>query len=79
LTPLESIFFDIIDRGRKGWGDMIISGSRSLVLCSVMKLPYWFALTGQAADSVVVIPATAFFVDVLVKAYERSGYGYLPA
>ena len=49
------------------------------MLCSVMKLPYWFALTGQAADSVVVIPATAFFVDVLVKAYERSGYGYLPA
>ncbi len=58
---------------------MIISGSRSLVLRSVMKPPYWFALTGQATDSVVVIPATAFFVDVLVKAYEHSGYGYLPA
>jgi hypothetical protein len=58
---------------------MIISGSRSLVLRSVMKPSYWFALTDQAADSVVVIPATAFFVDVLVKAYEHSGYGYLPA
>jgi len=33
----------------------------------------------QAAGSVVMIPATALFVDVLVKAYERSGYGRLPA
>lgn len=50
-----------------------------LVLHSVLKLPYWPVLAGQAAGSVVMIPATAFFVDVLVKAYERSGYGHLPA
>jgi len=50
-----------------------------LVLHSVLMLPYWPVLAGQAAGSVVMIPATAFFVDVLVKAYERSGYGRLPA
>jgi hypothetical protein len=50
-----------------------------LVLHSVLKLPYWPVLTGQAAGSVVMIPATAFFVDLLVNAYERSGYGRFPA
>ncbi|MHB8071027.1 MAG: folate family ECF transporter S component [Candidatus Cryosericum sp.] len=50
-----------------------------LVLKSVMGLPYWPVLVGQAAGSVVMIPATAFLVDLLVKAYERSGYGHLPA
>ena len=50
-----------------------------LVLHSVLKLPYWPVLAGQAAGSVVMIPATAFFVDLLVNAYERSRYGRLPA
>ena len=48
-----------------------------LVLKSVMGLPYWPVVAGQAAGSIVMIPATAFFVDLLVKAYERSGYGHL--
>lgn len=50
-----------------------------LVLHSVMKLPYWPVVAGQAAGSVVMIPATAFFVSLLVHAYERSGYGHVPA
>ncbi|WP_165845101.1 folate family ECF transporter S component [Candidatus Cryosericum terrychapinii] len=50
-----------------------------LVLHDVEGLPYWSVVAGQAAASVVMVPATAFFVDVLVKAYERSGYGRLPA
>ena len=50
-----------------------------LVLHDLTKLPYWPVVAVQAAGSVVMIPATALFVDVLVKAYERSGYGRLPA
>lgn len=47
-----------------------------LVLKSVMGLPYWPVLAGQAAGSIIMVPATAFLVDLLVRAYERSGYGH---
>lgn len=47
------------------------------VLHSVMKLPYWPVMLGQAAGSVVMIPATAFLVDLLMKAYERAEFGHV--
>jgi ECF transporter S component (folate family) len=48
-----------------------------LVLHSVMKLPYWPVLAGQAAGSLVMIPATAFLVDILIVSYERAGFGHV--
>ncbi|MFZ2414157.1 MAG: folate family ECF transporter S component [Candidatus Cryosericum sp.] len=48
-----------------------------LVLQSVMKLPYLPVMLGQVAGSIVMIPATAFFVDLLVKAYERAEFGHV--
>lgn len=48
-----------------------------LVLHDVMKLPYWPVLAGQAAGSVVMIPATAFLTVALVQAFERTGFGHV--
>jgi hypothetical protein len=45
-----------------------------VVLRDVMKLPYWPVLAGQAAGSVVMIPATAFLIVALVQAFERAGF-----
>jgi len=34
-------------------------------------------LAGQAAGSVVMIPATAFLTVALVQAFERTGFGHV--
>ena len=46
-----------------------------LVLQNVTKLPYWPVLAGQAAGSLVMIPATAFLAVALVQAFERTRFG----
>jgi ECF transporter S component (folate family) len=47
------------------------------VLHDVIKLPYWPVVAGQAAGSVIMIPATAFLLGILLQAYERAGFGHV--
>lgn len=46
-------------------------------LHAVLGLPYWPVLAGQAAGSLIMIPATALLTNTLVEAYERAGFGHV--
>lgn len=65
------------------WAGVVISrlvlniGWLPFALRDVLKLPYWPVLAGQAAGSVVMIPATAFLTVSLVQAFEHEGFGHV--
>jgi ECF transporter S component (folate family) len=65
------------------WAGVVVSrlvlnvGWLPFALRDVLKLPYWPVLAGQAAGSLVMIPATAFLTVTLVQAFERAGFGHV--